>query len=277
MNMFLQERYALAASLFLFARTLQDGRASGVIGERNALRAWALEQFIQGEAFNIENLPRQLGVSLIQSLHAISLSISMLDKMPQKISKKHVAKSELASEDTSHCDSVNLLRKLASCIDENFIADIPFRAFLAISISFPVFHQGSFNEVEYMKSANDFCKQTAKSATLPLIAVCCFEGSLLERVLQSLCNSGCSLDDASPSTHVKELASQIDSQNDAHFSKKERASVCSEVVHRRASALRLSEANPLSFLVSRNNVEGVRLLLNLGARPGSVCIFIPYP
>ena len=150
---------------------------------------------------------------------------------------------------------------------------IPFAAFLALAYVALVNDGEDYCSAKYLRRANELCTQGVSSTTLPLIAVCCFHGALLERILHRLRYSGCPLDDRSPSSSVPHLTANLTPQHKTthmisiHFGHQ------FEATHGN-KALRCQQATPLSFLVSRNDLDGVTLLLKLGVQVDSVCIHV---
>ena len=272
----LQEKYALGSALHLLWRwNMQPIGDSSV--EKMPLLAWALDQFSKGGAFGSNNLHGQLCVSFLQFL----LSLPRLTHL-------------FPFNSPQTCDSPNqpdvaafrthwqrLFGQLAASIAEDFTADIPFGAFVALVHS-ALFgdldaNSDSSIQVEYLQRANTLCNGVLH-CTLPLLAVCCVHGALLENILRRLCDAGCALDEASPANGAIILVEQVENDvanvEEMHpenvnliFSANGRSDVLISI---QPMHLRRPEATPLSLLVARNDLHGVLLLFKLGVRVDQV-------
>ena len=114
--------------------------------------------------------------------------------------------------------------------------------------------------------------------TLPLLAVCCVHGALLENILRRLCDAGCALDEASPANGAMLLVEQV-GNNVANVGQMHHENVNFQFsangrwdldIPIQPMQLRRPEATPLSLLVARNDLQGVLLLFKLGVRVDQV-------
>ena len=211
------------------------------------MRTWALEQLLQRGPFGVDELSNQRGVSFIQTLTEIC-----------HMRLQHIVASRRDSSEATvlvhplSADCKILLSHLNTCIPDTLTKTVPFAAFLALAHLILVGDQDTFGSAGYLQHANQLCKQSDMHTTLPLIAVCCFHGALLEPVLQRMFDSHCPLDEASPSMSATILIAESAKQA-------------------KIEELRGREATPLSVLVSRNDVNGIKTLLKFGTKIVSVC------
>ena len=241
-----QEQYAFAACLLMCMRSVRPDTST----EHILLRKWALEQFVQGGAFQDENLTRQKGVDFIEILCVLPL-----------YPPSEEDSDEYSGLDLEHGHSLSnqmLIRQMASSVTDTFTRVIPFWAFLALFHSaLPI--EGFDCSTEYLLRANQLCMKCAYPTTLPLIASFCFKEVLLERVLQRLRDAGCSLSEASPASSLR-LMIQAESGDQ-----------CDEAMGE--LSLNPAETTPLLLLVSLNDFMGIEIILKLGVRTDNVSIF----
>ena len=234
--------------------------------EQIALHTWALEQLLQGDALKSESLNAQCGVSLIQALDALAryARIPALEDSPRD------GHSLRAIPLVAHSQPQTLPNQLATSIPETFTAPIPFAAFIGLAHILLGGDREGFGSGEYLQRANQLCRRSDPLTTLPLIAVCCFRGALLEHLLQRLCDAECPLDEGSPENSVKLLLAEISKEQQAeHGGGSERVKFAEPVLPNKS--FRCRTVTPLSFLVSCTELASVNLLLRLGVRIDSVC------
>ena len=169
-----------------------------------------------------------------------------------------------------NAEGISLLDQLGSAIPASFSADIPFSAFLELAYSVLVTDESDSANQAYLHRANQLRQEGALCFPLPMIAVCCFDGALLERVLKRLRDSGCSLDATSPASTPSLLLSQLsESSNDwsdpAPFWVRRYFEIQSQRVEDP-----FSKISPLLLMVSIGHMQSIRILLKLGALPNSV-------
>ena len=225
-----------------------------------ALRTWALEQLIEGGAFAGQNLAAQKGVSFLHALDALHMShaIYFNDDISEEDGERILIEGQI------------LLKRLSNGIPETCTASIPFAAVLALGYMLLGGDQESIGSPTYLQHANKLCIQGPLHTSLALIAVCCLEGAQLERILNRLHDSGCSLGDTAPASSANSLHAEAGQQRikrtDLH-----RRWLPSEGRKQRYKLLRGCEGSPLSVLVSKNDVSPMVALLKFGASTYSVC------
>ena len=228
--------------------------------QEQVLFGFPVEQLLQSGSFAAENLlPRQRGVSFLQSLQLLGTATghSIPAQLPCPTD---------AAEPTS-AESRALLCKLGGCIPETFTATIPFAAFLALAYILLVDDGENYASAEYLRRANQLCKQSELHTTLPLIAVCCIPATSLERLLQRLRDSGCPLDDSTPSSIASLLIEETRKEKEERVGRFLLPCADSNI------QFRAQQATPLSILVAKNDLAGMKILLKLGSITESVHFF----
>ena len=220
-------------------------RGSSANQEQIALRIWALEQLLQGDALKSESLNAQCGVSLIQALDALAryAKKALFEDSPRD------GHSLRAIPLVAHSQTQTLLGQLARSIPESFTASIPFAAFIGLAHILLGGDREGFGSGEYLQRTNQLCRRSDPQTTLPLIAVCCFRGASLEHLLQRLRDAECPLDEGSPENSVKLLLAEISKEQQAEQGGGSERVDFDEPV-KPNNAFRFRTVSPLSFLVS---------------------------
>ena len=233
--------------------------------QQKVLCGFALEKLLQSGSFGDENLRSQRGVSFLQSLQLLCTPTggSIVRQQPFSTNAAEPTTAEIRA----------LLCKLGCCIPESFTASIPFAAFLALAYILLVDDGENYASPEYLRRANQLCQQSELQTTLALIAVCCFQATSLERLLQRLRDSGCPLDAGTPSRSATLLIEET-------RKKQEHERFGGLLPHGLENPIedpnkgniqfRAGQATPLSILVAKNYLDCLKILLKLGSHTDSV-------
>ena len=228
--------------------------------ERNVVRSVALQQLLQSGSFAGKQLSAQRGVSFIQSLQSLCTST--------RLAILHHRPFSTDAGDTIPAESRSMLCKLGGVIPETFTATIPCAAFLALAYILLVDDGENYARPENLQRANQLCKQSELHTTLPMIAVCCFQLSSLEHVLQRFRDSRCALDDGTPSSSVTQLIEQTRKEREDYQLGRILPLSAQNHLEERITGnihFRGRQATPLSIFVARNDMYGIKILLKLGA------------